>query len=334
MNNDHEYVDGSDVTVLVKAVSGSWLAGYGARPEKSWLDRCRMATRVALRSVISPNQVTSWLIWLRSRNLSGLLGVNPLLPIKPMRPYLAADWDIARRIEVLKATIEFMGLRAQPCSDLLAGKSVVLAAFDLPELTGVTVRLVSCPSKEGELTLSVHTAGFPGYVARAIFSIERRSADSFAMRVGCVQGNQRAYEVDRRMEKAMHGLRPKAFVVFLLQALANGLGIEAIFGINKSRHVFLYKRALARKLGRDVRTLVFDYDAMWEELGGVRQADGWYQLPITAQRRDYADIKPNKRSMYRKRYALMDEITAQIHLACGAMPASLESPVPAESAIH
>lgn len=325
MNNEYELVGGSNVSALVKAVSGSWVAGYAARPEKSWLDRSRMATRVALRSIINPNQVTSWLLWLRNRNLSGLFGVNPLLPIKPMRPYLAADWDIARRIDVLKSSIEFLALRGGLCRELLAGKSVVLAAFDLPELAGVTVRLVSCPSKEGELTLSVHVAGFHDYVARAIFSIERRNTHSFAVRVGCVQGNQRAYEVDRRMEKAMHGLRPKALIVFLLQTLASGLDIQEIFGINKSRHVFLHKRALARKLGRDVRTLVFDYDAMWEELGGVRQPDGWYQLPITAQRRDYADIKANKRSMYRKRYALLDDIAGRIHLACGNVSAKAAS---------
>jgi uncharacterized protein len=252
---------------------------------------------------------------LRNRDIDGLLKVNPLLPIKPLRPYMATDWHAARRIEILMATIEFLEARRGAFQELLAGRSVVLASFDLPGIPSVSICLAPSSNKEGELTLSLHVAGFDGHVARAIFSFERLGVNTFAMRIGCVQGNKHAYVVDRSMEKAMYGMRPKALVVFVLQELCRSVAVTDIFGINKARHVFVTKHALSKLLGKNVCTLHMDYDALWQELGGVKQADGWFRLPTTSLRRSHEDMKCNKRSMYKKRYALLDQVAEKIRVA-------------------
>jgi hypothetical protein len=61
-----------------------------------------------------------------------------------------------------------------------------------------------------------------------------------------------------------------------------------------------------------VRNIRFDFDALWTEIGGEPREDGWFDLPLTTPRRSPDQIKPNKRSMYAKRYLLQDELTRQI----------------------
>ena len=48
------------------------------------------------------------------------------------------------------------------------------------------------------------------------------------------------------------------------------------------------------------------------EVGGVPVGDGWFRLPLTTPRRTPEEIKPNKRSLYTKRYLLLDGLSAQI----------------------
>jgi len=306
------------VFFFFKAIAESWSVGFSSRPGKSLLHRHRMAARVALRSTVCAREFVGWSSWLKKRELDGLLQVNPHLVIKPLRPYMASDWNVARRIKVLKATLEFVGTTAGASRELMAGQTLSLVTLSLPEVPSVSIRLAPTPNKEGELTLSVYVAGFEEHVARGIFSLDRLDAGQYVMRIACVQGNKRAYEFDRGLEKSMHGLRPKALVVFVLQEIARYWGMAQIYGIGRTNHVFATKHALSKLLGKDVLVLQMDYDSLWEELGGVRQADGWYQLPIVYPHRQHEEIKPNKRSMYKKRYALMDQIAEQIGDSLGS----------------
>ncbi len=302
----------SFLSSLFKAVAESWVAGCSAQSGKPMLRRYRMAARVAIRSVLHPEEVATWLRWLRSRNIGELLKINPSLPIKPLRPYMATDWGLGRRMDILRATLEFLEGRGEVCRNLLRGRSLVLASFDLPGLPGVSICLAPNSNKEGELILTIQLAGFDEYVSRTMFSFDKLGIGAFAMRIACVQGNKRAYEIDRKMEKEMYGLRPKALVVFVLQELSRGLAVTGIFGVNNARHVFASTHALSKLMGKNVRILQMDYDALWKELDGEMQADGWYRLPMAARRRSHQNMKPNKRAMYRKRYAFMDKVSEKV----------------------
>ena len=77
----------------------------------------------------------------------------------------------------------------------------------------------------------------------------------------------------------------------------------------------------------------FDYDGFWTEADGKLETDGWFHLPARLQKRDATEMKPNKRSMYRKRYAMLDAVSAQIHRALGADGAEPHpAPVPSQTA--
>jgi hypothetical protein len=105
----------------------------------------------------------------------------------------------------------------------------------------------------------------------------------------------------------MKGMRPKAMVLFALQHLAQAWNLTSLRAVSNGTHIY---RSLQKR-----KTINADYDSFWIESGGELQPDGIFNLPISPQVRDIADIKPNKRSMYRQRYALLDKLGQDIRAA-------------------
>ena len=58
--------------------------------------------------------------------------------------------------------------------------------------------------------------------------------------------------------------------------------------------------------------LGMDYDEVWRDRGGIRVADTHFELPIGGNRRPLDEIAAKKRSMYRRRYQMLDEISAAL----------------------
>ena len=105
----------------------------------------------------------------------------------------------------------------------------------------------------------------------------------------------------------MHGLRPKSLIVIAAQLLANQLGCNRILATTAASHAYSTD---ARRQTSDRQKMFFDYDSFWEECGGVREGDAFFSLPLTAARRPREDMKPQKRPMYNRRYAMLDELEA------------------------
>ncbi len=72
-----------------------------------------------------------------------------------------------------------------------------------------------------------------------------------------------------------------------------------------------YRRKHAIHLPR-WHAIQFDYNAFWSESGGQPESDGWYELPPTPVRRNIHEIKANKRSLYLRRYRLLDNLSLKI----------------------
>jgi uncharacterized protein VirK/YbjX len=69
-----------------------------------------------------------------------------------------------------------------------------------------------------------------------------------------------------------------------------------------SRHPYFGKKG----------TLGLFYDDVWLERGGSRVADTHFELPLTGTRRDLNEVAAKKRSMYRRRYQMFDELEASL----------------------
>ncbi len=107
----------------------------------------------------------------------------------------------------------------------------------------------------------------------------------------------------RDATKACYGLFPKRIVFEVLCSLMSCCGITNILAVSEQSHVFRQLRYRYKKR----KSFVAIYSDFWESVAG-RPIGNLYQLPIGVERKTFNDLASKKRSEYRKRYALLDQI--------------------------
>lgn len=115
---------------------------------------------------------------------------------------------------------------------------------------------------------------------------------------------EEAKDTVRGLTKKLHGLRPQQLMVHALQYFAIALKLDGVIGITQDRQVKLRWRLKKR--------VKMNYDQFWQEHGAQKGVDGLWHLPKEPVRKDFEEIESKKRSMYRKRYQMLDEIEEQI----------------------
>lgn len=128
--------------------------------------------------------------------------------------------------------------------------------------------------------------------------------------VGGIQGRNGPDMLDlyRDMTKQMHGLRPRDFMVELHRLFCVALGVKHVLAVSEDGHYF--RDPYWGRSAVQVRQI--NLDDIWQERGGVLNADGWFELPLEAPRKDIEQIPAKKRSLYRKRYELLDMIAPEM----------------------
>ena len=150
---------------------------------------------------------------------------------------------------------------------------------------------------EGQLSLRLMVDGEFVYYAHFHFYDN-------AIWVGGVQGGNGNLDVNKTFTKITHGLRPQNYIFLGLTALAQRCEFDTIYGINSEYHYYQHESHFANKVA-------FNYNRFWEELGGeLHDAEAWFKMTSDYPRRDLEDIASKKRSQYRKRYELIDEVVS------------------------
>ena len=124
-----------------------------------------------------------------------------------------------------------------------------------------------------------------------------------------VQGpaGEEAKDTVRRLTKQLHGLRPQQLMVTALQYFSTSLNLGGVIGIAQEHQVKLRWRLKKR--------VKMNYDLFWQENGATLESDGYWHLPQIPPRKDLAEIESKKRSMYRKRYQMLDNMAVEMQ-AC------------------
>lgn len=311
------------------AAQRAWELSAEAYRNEGALRRMKQNLRWALIAASQPLEALGWFSRMQSGSLQPFAEANPLLLFKPMRAYLSARWGPARRTKVMHETYSFVLWRGGAVREALLkqeGEGVLLASFTLGELGRAELSLGfdNRFRKEGEFAITLQCPEQGGRVSSLSFALEWQ-ANGLVMYAGCVQGRSEGEDgFMKALQKRMHGLRPKALVVYAAQELARALGVRELLGAGNTIQVHRRKHLIHLSW---VHKLTFDYDAFWTELGGQPAADGWFYLPRKLQRRTRDEIKPNKRTMYARRYALMDDLSAQIRASLSrSLPAAAENP--------
>lgn len=125
-----------------------------------------------------------------------------------------------------------------------------------------------------------------------------------ALWIGAIQGSntENALDIIRQLTRHFHGYRTKNLILYVLQVIANVLGVSSIYAVSDAGYYANNHIRLDRKLK-------ISLNDFWEEVDGIPAADRrFYKLPLTETRKSMEEIKSNKRSLYRKRFEALDSI--------------------------
>lgn len=272
--------------------------------------------RWSLMALLCPGWSRLWFQEVEGGPMRPFVEVNPRLAFRPMASYLSKNLAWQDRVRIIRDTYRFVATDPALRQAMSSMDGMEWARIQL-ELGTLLIRLQPSTRfrKEGEITVSLSLDEPDRILSSFSFSIEAmEGGQAWAMRIGAVQGHAIGSDQVRELTKQMHGLRPKSLMVLLAQELAFRLGLERLFGISGSTHLYASKAGF--------KGMTFDYDELWLEHDGTPCADGWHQLPGRWQPRAPQEIKPNKRSQYAKRYRLIAQIQQAMQgdaLAAAAM---------------
>ena len=245
---------------------------------------------------------------------------NPMLWHRTLLGYMSTRWDGHKKLKVLTDSYRFAQDHPGPLLDsLLEQKNVGFTFAEVPlgEEAG-TIRYVLASDdrfrREGEWTLRVVCDELGGELCSIAFSVEEIDGQWVAY-AGAIQGGSGANEATiKASAKAMHGVRAKAMAIFALQEVVSALGFARLLGAGNSIQMSNAKHMIHVPWNK----ISFNYDGMWAEADGQPAEEGWFELPLREVRRTREEIKPNKRPLYARRYALFDQLQEAVTKGLGA----------------
>ena len=246
--------------------------------------------------------------WYRFLDANATLRRMPDLAEKLHRPYARSGLGANARLTALISHYRSCSdLRWTPLLGAIARGPVVLACWS--DKTGTPLSLtLDRPhqfAKEGELVLNLERDG--ERLGTVAFSL--REGGPHAIDVGCLQGpaGEEGRQQVRELTRGCHGLRPKVLLIEALRAIGLVGGCETIVAVGSRHHIY---RSMRKR-----RSIAFDYDDFWRELGGSPRSDGDWQLPVITENRPIEEVPSRKRAEATRRRALVRDIQRQIAAA-------------------
>ncbi|MEO3417094.1 DUF535 family protein [Roseovarius sp. CAU 1744] len=221
-------------------------------------------------------------------------------------PYQCASWDTDKRLERFQAHYAEIDRIGAPLKFGLDEK-LVLANLDA-QYPGLRVVLYQplWLMREGGLTISLFNEDT--LIFALTFSLySDADGDRCALIGGCQGRNvDGILDVYRDLTKALHGLRPRDFLMECFGILCRIIDVRHAYAVSdRERH---RRHPFFNQTGDFPQ----DYDIPWQERGGVLEPNGLYKFPQDPVRKTLDEIKPKKRSLYRKRFAFLDELEPRI----------------------
>jgi uncharacterized protein len=245
----------------------------------------------------------------RGSALEKLLEVRPETVGAVIWPYQCCTWDartrLARIVEHCSVAESIGG-----CVNFPVGEERLLV--DLSHIREGFRVIVDQPKwflREGQLVLNLFLSEERIYsLAFSLF----RQAGGIAAFIGAVQGRdiKGINDVYRELTKLSHGMRPRDLVIEVFRMFCAELGVTEILAVSdECRH------HRAGYFGNSAGTkFSSNYNEIWEDRGAERVDPTCYSLNVHYEERDISSIPSKKRSLYRRRYEVLQSVRQQMHL--------------------
>lgn len=237
----------------------------------------------------------------------------PLIEGAMYWPYINHAWPMEKRLAVIDQHYRLLhGPAAIVATATLAD---VALAIPQVEYAGLKLVLEKAPwfLREGEIVLSLFVADERLYSVAFTLGLEDGQTTAY---IGALQGRNlpNAMEIYRDITHALHGMRPRDFLLYAHRLLCNTVGARRLWAVSSE-----YRQHNGMYFGGSHKDKVAaDYDEVWLEQGGTPLANGFFELPITPRQKDMSEIPSKKRAVYRRRYAMLDLLAEEIGATCAA----------------
>lgn len=240
----------------------------------------------------------------------------PFVYEQPQRAFFYYKSGFDERIRLMEehmdALIDFFA--PQVIYEIYGGGGVTLWQTDFEgEPLRLALSFHSGQRKEGALSVALRLG--ERYLYQIVFWLGNTPAmDQGAEKpgrnfyIGALQGpnGEEAKEIIRRLTKFCHGCRTKNLILCAAQAVARAMGADRICAVTNGGYYAMNHLRLDRKLKTS-------FEDFWQEAGGKPAADSrFYELPLREHRKSPEEIPTRKRAVYRRRFALLDEIDGAI----------------------
>lgn len=211
------------------------------------------------------------------------------------------------RIELVKEHIAYITENfKEECALKLARHEFFLLWEDLSgeEPLRLYLTFESGQRKEGLLSLMFRWGNNYANLYQMIFWIARGKTGDWSLWIGAMQGPnmENAKEVVKKVTKQCHAYRTKNLILYVTRIFARTLGLKHIYAVSNYGYY-------ANNHVRSDRKLKTNFGDFWEESGGhVTEDARFYEIPLHEERKSMDEIPTRKRAVYRKRFALLDEI--------------------------
>ena len=233
---------------------------------------------------------------------------NPFPLEQATRAFFYAGSTVHTRIELIKDHYAFLEARLKPADfvDLaLERPREIWRSQEMDIEWNACLKFEPGQRKEGLLSVMMDVNGTHLY--QIIFWIEQRDHVSTLV-IGAMQGpnTEDAQDFVREMTKRAHRFRTKNLILYMTQAVARALGVQRILAVSNAGYY-------ANNHIRRDRKLKTDFGAFWEEAGGRKTEDTrFYELPLTLPRKTMEEVPTRKRAVYRRRFAMLDEVDREV----------------------
>ncbi len=273
--------------------------------------------KIVFFAIIYPFFTKRWFRFLESDKFKKIFHYRPRIYIKPYRTYISTKWGKDRKIKVILDSYKFIDKNKQILENVLINEQGInIAKISLNEEYNAFIRVGYSERfrKEGEFVLSLECDYLGGKVASVAFSLEEKDEGKWACVASCVQGHndKNIDDVFKKTQNLLYKMRPTSLVIYALQDFIRELKCDEIYCVGDKIHTYRQKHAIHLHWFHKID---FDYDKFWLEVGASKMNEDWFYLPLNPARKDIADIKSKKRSLYRKRYTMLDDISLSIHNA-------------------
>lgn len=285
--------------------SGQW------RPGEFWNKRS-FRRKFMLRSLLMPRLSREWMNELSQWSyLDSLLARQPRLPVRLHRPYLAVNFSRHQVLDALRYhyTLLSEAMSSEELTTYLNTQALPLAKIEGKNGDTFTLELTMQINldKEGDSTIMMRNADGDVLAEMTFTLLDYQNQRTLF--IGGLQGGKRdlPHEAIQNATKSCHGLFPKRLVMEAVCRFAERLHVDQILAVSNDVHIFRGERYEDKN-----KKILSDYDTFWEAVGGERDNEGYYHIPVTITRKDIAEIASKKRAEYRRRYELMDAIQTQM----------------------